>query len=70
MQVHNQWRGPLTCLFATLYITMVLGGAVYETSKPIFTTPNDFKIFFTTPDTPPNNPATIVTGQSVSTFAL
>lgn len=65
----RQWQGYTIVVFVTFFITTVMGGAVFETAKPIFTTPNDFKIFFTTPDTPPNNPATIITGQTVRNFA-
>lgn len=47
-------------------VLKVSSGAVFETTKPVFTEPDDFKVFFKKPDTPPNNPgAAIYTGQTV-----
>ncbi|KAK9817282.1 hypothetical protein WJX72_012206 [[Myrmecia] bisecta] len=62
---HRRTHGCVYVIFA-LCIAKVLGGAVFETRKPSFTQIDDFKVFFKTPDTPPNNPgAAIFTGRTV-----
>jgi len=49
-----------------LFVPMALGGAVFETAKPLFAQPSDYKISFAVPDTPPHNPgAALFTGHTV-----
>lgn len=59
------WATAAVHMFALIELSVqASAGAVFEQAKPIMTDPGAFKVLFNTPDTPPNNPATISTGQT------